>query len=285
MRSGAGAGDFLEGMVEQASVRVAEARRLRPLSRPPRAAAHDRPSAGRLIAALARGSRNGLALIAEVKRRSPSRGAIAPALNAAACARAYEAAGADAVSVLTEPTRFGGSLDDLSAVGRFVTVPVLCKDFIIDPYQIWEAADNGAAAVLLIVAALSDDELRGLLDECGACGLDALVEVHDEAELGRAMTAGAGLIGVNNRDLRTLEVDLAVTERLATRSHEGVLLVSESGITTGADARRVAAAGAAGILVGEALVRAPSEQLEALVRELRGAAPTAARRIGRKEEP
>jgi indole-3-glycerol phosphate synthase len=266
---------FLEAMVEQARLRVAETRRLRPLSRPvPAVAPAGGPSStGRLIAALTRGSCGCLALIAEVKRRSPSRGAIAPTLDAAARARAYQAAGADAVSVLTEPTRFGGSLDDLNIVARAVTVPVLRKDFIIDSFQIWEAAHSGAAAVLLIVAALSDDELCGLLDECGACGLDALVEVHDETELGRALAAGARLVGINNRDLRTLAVDLGVTERLAAGLNEGVLVVSESGIVTGADARRVATAGVRALLVGEALVSAPSGRLEVLVGELKGAAP------------
>ena len=288
MRNDAGTGDFLGGMVEQARRRVAEARRLRPLSRPAPAAALARgpSSAGRLTAALTRGSRSGLALIAEVKRRSPSKGAIAPALDAAACTQAYQAAGANAVSVLTEPTRFGGSLDDLRAVVGAVTLPVLRKDFIVDPYQIWEAAHSGAAAVLLIVAALSDDDLQGLLDECGACGLDALVEVHDEVELDRAQAAGARLIGINNRDLRTLAVDLAVTERLAARPHGDALLVSESGIATGADAQRVAAAGASGVLVGEALVRTPSGRLEALVRELKGASPAVCEgRAAGKGEP
>jgi indole-3-glycerol phosphate synthase len=175
--------------------------------------------------------------------------------------------------VLTEPARFGGSLDDLRAVAGAVTVPVLRKDFIVDPYQIWEAAGGGAAGVLLIVAALNDDELRALLDECAACGVDALVEVHEEAELGRALAAGAQLVGINNRDLRTLTVDLGVTGRLAAVPHDGVLLVSESGIATGAGARRVAAAGARALLVGEALVCAPPRRLEALVRELKGAAP------------
>ena len=242
MRNDALAGDFLEQMVEQARLRAAEARRLRPLSRPSpgAASAPGSSSAGRFTDALVRGSGSGLALIAEVKRCSPSRGAIAPALDAAVRAQAYEAAGADAVSVLTEPTRFGGSLDDLRAVADAVALPVLRKDFIVDSYQIWEAARDGAAAVLLIVAALSYDELPALLCECEACGLDALVEVHDEVELGRAVAAGAQLIGVNNRDLRTLAVDLGVTERLATVARADALLVSESGIVAGADAGRMA---------------------------------------------
>ncbi len=203
-------GDFLARMVAAARERVAQARAARPLRRPARAA-----HPGRLRAALEHPRAGGLAVIAEVKRASPSRGALAPGLDAAAQARAYEQAGADAVSVLTEPTRFAGSLADLEAVARSVAVPVLRKDFIVDPYQVWEAAAAGAAAVLLIVAALDGDELAALLGECAATGLDALVEVHDEDDLLRAELAGARLVGINNRDLRTLAVDLATTERLA----------------------------------------------------------------------
>jgi indole-3-glycerol phosphate synthase len=210
------------------------------------------------------------ALIAEVKRASPSKGAIAPGLDAVAQARAYAAAGADAVSVLTEPRRFGGSLGDLEAVVAAVPLPVLRKDFVVDPYQVWEAAAAGAAAVLLITAALDDRHLALLLGECRLCGLDALVEVHDEAELGRAADAGAALIGINNRDLRSLTVDLRVTERLAALAPRDLLLVGESGIVTGADARRAARAGTRALLVGEVLVRAPHERLAALIAELKG---------------
>jgi len=263
--------DFLAEMIVGARERVAAARATSPLARP------DRPrKCGRLRAALARPRAGqdgapaaGLALIAEVKRRSPSKGDIAPGLDAVAQASAYEAAGADAISVLTEPSRFGGSLDDLRAVAATVNLPVLRKDFIVDPFQLWEAEAAGAAAVLLIAAALSDAELKALLDECDACGLDALVEVHDEPELGRALAAGAPLIGINNRNLRTLSVDLSVTEQLAPRVPPGTIVVGESGVTSAADARRLAAAGAHALLVGEALVRDGRHHLQERIHSLR----------------
>lgn len=224
------------------------------------AGAHERVAAGHC-----------LALIAEVKRRSPSKGDIAPDLNAVMQAQAYQAAGADAISVLTEPSRFGGSLEDLRAVAAAVDLPVLRKDFIVDRHQVYEAAAAGAAAVLLIVAALEEDDLATLIAEAAACGLDALVEVHDEADLRRAVAAGATLLGINNRNLRTLAVDLHVTERLAPLAPADVLLVSESGIRDRTDARRVAAAGAHGLLVGEALVQAGLDQMEARIKALRDA--------------
>lgn len=264
--------DFLAEMVAGAHERVAAARERTPLRRPSGATAGHRLLEALIAPRLSerepdQGVR--LALIAEIKRRSPSKGDIAPALDAAAQAKAYEAAGADAISVLTEPSRFGGSLDDLRTVTAAVSLPVLRKDFIVDPYQIWEAADAGAAAVLLIVAALSDDALAGLMAECHACGLDALVEVHGRDELERALTAGARLVGVNNRNLRTLAVDLAVTEQLAAHVPPGVVLVSESGIATADDAWRAARAGAGALLVGEALVRTTADALTELVRALR----------------
>jgi indole-3-glycerol phosphate synthase len=216
-----------------------------------------------------------LAVIAEVKRRSPSKGDIAPGLDAVAQARAYEAAGADAVSVLTEPTRFGGSLEDLRAVAAAVDLPVLRKDFIVDPGQIWEAAEAGAAAVLLIVAILDDDRLRELLLEARTCGLDPLVEVHDLDETRRAGRSGCGLVGINNRDLSTLEVDLATTECLAPALGPRILPVSESGISTPADACRAAVAGARALLVGETLVRTSRGELSALISGLKEAECTA----------
>ena len=258
--------DFLATMVAAARDRVATARREWPLKRPTRRATPHRLRTA-LEAASARGA---LGLIAEVKRASPSKGPIAPGLDAATQARAYAAAGADAVSVLTEPSRFGGALADLEAVTAAVPLPALRKDFIVDPYQVWESAATGAAAVLLIAAALPDEQLRLLRGECDACGLDALVEAHDEADLGRALAAGATLVGVNNRDLRTLTFDVATTERLAPLVPDGVLLVSESGIACARDARRVAAAGARAALVGETLVRCSADELECLVAALRG---------------
>jgi indole-3-glycerol phosphate synthase len=230
---------------------------------------------GRLREALARPSRTlgsrspQLAVIAEVKRRSPSKGDIAPGLDAVAQARAYQAAGADAISVLTEPTRFGGSLDDLRAVAAAVDLPVLRKDFVVDRGQVWEAAEAGAAAVLLIAAILSDERLHDLLLESLDCGLDPLVEVHDIEEARRACRAGCTLVGINNRDLVTLEVDIATTEQLAPALGPCMFPVSESGISTTADACRVALAGARALLVGETLVRTPVDDLPALIASLK----------------
>ena len=261
---------FLVEMIAGSRRRVAAARVGGRLVRPTEVG-----EAGRLREALARPSRTPgdpspqLAVIAEVKRRSPSKGDIAPGLDAVAQARAYQAAGADAISVLTEPTRFGGSLDDLRAVAAAVDLPVLRKDFVVDRGQVWEAAEAGAAAVLLIVAILSDERLHDLLLECLDCGLDPLVEVHDLEEARRACRAGCTLVGINNRDLVTLEVDIATTEYLAPALGPCMFPVSESGISTPADACRVALAGARALLVGEALVRTPVDDLPALIASLK----------------
>jgi indole-3-glycerol phosphate synthase len=265
--------DFLMEMIMSSARRADAARLSTPLSRPENPGVH-----GRLRAALAApaaaaheaGEPAPLAIIAEIKRRSPSKGDIAPDLDAVERARAYEEAGAEAISVLTEPDRFGGSMDDLRAVAAAVEVPVLRKDFIIDPYQIWEAAEAGASAVLLIAAALPSGSLGALLDECHDCGIDALVEVHDADDLERAYSVGASMMGVNNRDLRTLEVDLAVSEDLGALIGACVLFISESGIGVPGDARRVRAAGAQAILVGEALVGTPHGHLATVVASLRG---------------
>ena len=205
-------------------------------------------------------------IIAEVKRASPSAGAIATGLDAVAQATRYQAAGAAAISVLTDGPGFGGSLDDLRAVRAAVTVPVLRKDFTVDGYQLLEARAAGADAALLIVAALPGDQLRRLLELAGQLGLHALVEVHDQAEVERALAAGATLVGVNNRDLHTFQVDLATSERLIPGFPAGVKGVAESGVRTQADARRLRAAGAPNLLVGEALVRAADPG--ALLRDL-----------------
>ncbi len=211
----------------------------------------------------------GLQVIAEVKRRSPSAGSLAPALDPAAQAAAYEVGGAAAMSVLTEPDHFGGSLDDLRAVREAVGLPILRKDFTLHPAQVWEARAAGADAVLLIAAVLDDRELGALLAEAQAAGLAALVEVHTAAEARRAAAAGAGLIGVNNRDLATFTVDLATAEAIAPELPPDALRVAESGIAGATDAARMAAAGYHAVLVGEALVRAADPA--ALVAELRAA--------------
>jgi indole-3-glycerol phosphate synthase len=178
-------------------------------------------------------------------------------LDAPAQAVRYAAGGAAAISVLTDGPGFGGSLDDLRAVRAAVEIPILRKDFVLDRYQLLEARAAGGDAVLLIVAALDPDALRRLLEACGELGMAALVEVHDAAEAERALWAGARIVGVNNRDLRTFAVDLAASERILPSLPAGVKAVAESGIRTAADARRLRKAGASNLLVGEALVRAP----------------------------
>jgi indole-3-glycerol phosphate synthase len=196
----------------------------------------------------------GSSVIAEVKRRSPSRGDLAEIADPAALATAYQRGGAAAVSVLTEERRFGGSLGDLVAVRAAVSIPVLRKDFVVEPYQLLEARAAGADLVLLIVAALADDDLRALHDHARELGLTPLVEVHDEPEAERALAAGAALVGVNARNLKTLEVDPATFGKVAPLLAD-VVRVAESGIGGPDDVRRFVAEGADVVLVGEALVK------------------------------
>jgi indole-3-glycerol phosphate synthase len=240
-------------------------------------------------AALRAGPGDGPRVIAEIKKVSPAKGALAPDLDVPATARAYAAAGAAAISVLTDQRFFAGHLDDLRAVRAVVEIPVLRKDFVVSPYQLFEARAAGADAALLIVAALASplaelsdlaatvppgpadlgaaaERLATLLAVARQAGLECLVEVHDEPELAVAAGAGARVIGVNNRDLRTFETRLEVTERLAPRVPAGMILVSESGVESGADAGRLRRAGASALLVGSALVRAPDPG--AKIREL-----------------
>jgi indole-3-glycerol phosphate synthase len=228
------------------------------------AAASGLPAARSLETALAA---PGLGIIAEVKRRSPSRGQLAADLDPADRATAYARGGATAISVLTEPEFFAGSLEDLVAVRHAVEIPVLRKDFVVHDAQIWESRLAGADAVLLIVAALTDEELTHLIGVASTAGLDALVEVHTAVEAQRAMAAGARLVGVNNRDLGTFTVDLATAESLAEVVADAPVRVAESGIMAAEDAGRMAAAGYNAVLVGEALVRANDPA--ALVAELR----------------
>ena len=199
--------------------------------------------------------RPGLSLIAEVKRSSPSKGALAEIADPAALAMEYAAGGASAVSVLTERRRFGGSLDDLDAVRKSVRIPVLRKDFMVDDYQLFEARAHGADLILLIVAALAQDDLVRMQGIARDLGMTALVEVHDEDETRRAVDAGARVIGVNARNLKTLEVDPDTFSRLVPLIPDTAVSVAESGITGPADAARFAAEGADAVLVGEALVR------------------------------
>lgn len=200
----------------------------------------------------------GTGVIAEVKRRSPSKGHLADIPDPVALASAYASGGAAAISVLTEQRRFGGSLDDLRAVRAAVDVPVLRKDFLVTEYQVLEARAAGADLVLLIVAALDDATLRGLHDLANEHGMTVLVEVHDEAETERALALSPALLGVNARNLKTLDVDAAVFGRLAplVPTGEGApVLVAESGVTGVADVERYVAEGARAVLVGEALVK------------------------------
>lgn len=209
------------------------------------------------------------AVIAEIKRASPSAGIIAKDFDALRTAIAYEAAGADAISVVTESAHFLGDLRSIDRMRRATHLPILRKDFLWTRYQIAQSAAAGADCVLLIVAGTSDAALRDCLDEARRYGLDALVEVHNAAELQRGFAAGAELIGINNRDLRTLDVDLRVTERVMTQVPPGTFVVSESGIRSAEDAARMRAAGAHGFLVGEALMRATRRS--EFVASLRGA--------------
>ncbi|AOV06412.1 indole-3-glycerol phosphate synthase TrpC [Sporosarcina ureilytica] len=201
-----------------------------------------------------------LQVIAEMKRASPSKGMIREGADPVAQAKAYEKSGAACISVLTDTTFFKGSFQDLSDVANAVQTPLLCKDFIVHPVQIDRAKAAGASVVLLIVAALDDEKLAELHAYALSLGLEVLVEVHDVPELTRALQIDAALIGVNNRDLKTFEVDLKRTEEVAAAFpfHEERVLISESGMAGSADAERVAEAGASAVLVGESLMRCGS---------------------------
>jgi len=198
---------------------------------------------------------DGVSVIAEVKRSSPSKGQLATIKDPAALAADYAAGGAAAISVLTEERRFGGTLDDLRAVRSTVDIPILRKDFITTAYQLWEARAAGADMALLIVAALEQTALESLIERAGSIGLTPLVEVHDEDEVDRAVDAGATLIGVNARDLKTLEIDMRTFERLSPRMPDHVVKVAESGVRGPHDVIEYAKCGAHVVLVGETLVR------------------------------
>jgi indole-3-glycerol phosphate synthase len=210
----------------------------------------------------------GISLIAEMKRASPSKGPIRPEATVTDVVSAYQRAGASAVSVLTEPNWFGGSLDDLVEARAACDLPLLRKDFVVDEYQLLEARVAGADAVLLIVAALERGRMEELMGAASDLGLDALVEVHDEKEVEAAVEAGAEVIGINNRDLHSLEVDLETTFELLADVPAGTVVVAESGIALNEDVERLERAGVDAILVGEALMRA-DDPVQA-VRELLG---------------
>lgn len=216
-----------------------------------------------------------VAVIAEVKRRSPSKGWINPGISAPDQAAAYEAGGAAAISVLTEPAHFGGSVEDLIAVRQRVAIPVLKKDFHVDPIQLLEAKALGASAALLIARALAPDALPRMTEYARTIGLEVLVEIRDESELERALEAGAQIIGINNRNLETLVIDPATSERLLAMIPAGCIAIAESGVQGAADVERYAQAGADAVLVGSAISAAPDPTTA--VREL-----AAVKRVGRE---
>ena len=224
------------------------------------------------LAAIAPVSAPGMSLVAEVKRRSPSRGAIRDGADPAGVAAAYERGGARALSVLTEPYFFGGSIDDLVAARAACGLPVLRKDFLIDPYKMLEASAAGADAVLVIVAAVREASRReDVMAAARELGLDVLVEAHDEPEVDQALESGADLLGINQRDLRTFEIDRGLADRLRPRIPPGIAVIAESGVSTRAEVEALEQAGLDGVLVGEALMR--SGDPEKAAAELLGRKP------------
>jgi indole-3-glycerol phosphate synthase len=247
----------LERIIERTRGEVARRRREIPLPSPSRRST-------RLFRDALR--RPGLSLIAEHKRRSPSAGAIREDASLEDVVAAYERGGASALSILTEGPSFGGSLEDLSAARAVSRLPILRKDFIVDPYQVDESAVSGADAILLIVAALHEDELRALQTGAEELGMSVLVEVHDERELEMALTCEAAIVGINNRDLKTLQVDSARTFELLPQVPSGTLTVAESGFRRAEQLAELRDAGADAVLIGEALMRSPD--IEAACRNL-----------------
>lgn len=247
--------DILNQIVARKRERLDESKRQRPLSEL-RAAVKPRPDAGRMSAALRRDRIN---IIAEVKRRSPSKGIIREIFDPLAIARNYTAAGAAAISVLTEEDYFDGSLEYLKQISEAVDLPLLRKDFIFDEYQLYEALAAGASAILLIAAMLDDAQFNDLLTSAHALGLEALVEIHDREEAERVLRYDVRLLGVNNRDLRTFKTTLDTSIELARDLPQSLTLVSESGIRTRDDIERLRAAGYHAFLIGEELMRARDE--------------------------
>jgi indole-3-glycerol phosphate synthase len=273
MSAGTSAGPDLLATIVAATARITASRRaLEPLAVLERRASAASPRGDLFEARLRRP--DGVNVIAECKRRSPSRGVLAVEYDAVRIARAYAGGGAAAISVLTEPTFFDGALAHLEAVRAAVDVPLLRKDFVVDEYQLFEARACGADAVLLIVAALDQPALESLQARAWQLGLATLVEVHDREELVRAIGSGARIIGVNNRNLRTLRVDVSASDDLAARMPKGVVAVSESGLQSRADLERLAAAGYGAFLIGERFMTDPDPA--AAIRLLIGA-PAGAR--------
>ncbi len=258
--------DILANIFERKARRRQDDERRTPYDEIARRAASRVGERRNFLAALERAP--GIAVIAEIKRASPSAGIIADAFDPVAVARRYGEASVDAISVLTEEEHFLGDLAYLDLVRAVSTAPLLRKDFIATPYEVAASAAAGADAVLLIVAALDDDAIRACMREAARYELAALVEIHDERELERALALGARIVGVNNRNLRTLAVDLAVGEALLPRIPRGVFPIGESGMRDERDVARLARAGARGVLIGEALMRdaAPEKKIAALRR-------------------
>jgi indole-3-glycerol phosphate synthase len=244
---------ILEKIVDSTRKSVAERKARTPLADLEKVAGRQAPP--RDFASALQG--DGISLIAEIKRASPSKGVLCKNLNPSSLARIYEQGGAAAISVLTESEYFQGSFADLEAVRREVDLPLLCKDFVIDSYQIYEARAHGADAVLLIVAILTQHELKTLIETARSLGMAALVEVHNKSELDKALEVSPGIIGINNRNLTDFSVDLKTTLSLKPLIPENIAVVSESGIHTQADVLRLQQAGINAILVGEALVTSP----------------------------
>jgi indole-3-glycerol phosphate synthase len=261
-----GKASVLDAILARTRERVAEEERRRPLE-VVRAAAQKAPGPRPFAAAVARPGK--VNIVAEHKRRSPSRGAIREDLAPADVARRYEKAGAAALSVLTDEAFFGGCLAHLVEARAATSLPVLRKDFVLEAWQIWEARAAGADAVLLIVAGLADPRLLELVAVAHEAGMDALVEVHDRAELERALAAGARVVGVNNRDLQTLAVSLETSLALAAAIPDDVVALAESGIRKGEDVRHLRDVGYDAFLVGEHLMSAPDpgEALSRLIAE------------------
>lgn len=256
---------ILAQIAEKTAQRIQAEKRQRPLSSLRAEAEGCRLTPPSFSGALAR---EGIGFICEVKRASPSKGLIAPEFPYLQIAGDYEAAGAAAISCLTEPYWFQGKDEYLQEIAAGVSIPVLRKDFTVDEYMLYQARLLGASAVLLILSILDDGQLRDYLALSRELGLDALVEAHSEAEIQRALKAGAGIIGVNNRDLRTFTVDVENSLRLRKLVPPEVLFVSESGIRTHADIQRLMDSGVNAVLIGEALMRAPDKR--AMLDRLRG---------------
>ncbi|HZI78608.1 MAG TPA: indole-3-glycerol phosphate synthase TrpC [Vicinamibacterales bacterium] len=269
MSAATSAGPDLLATIVAATQRITASRRAQePLETLERRAASASPRGDLFESRLRRP--DGFNVIAECKRRSPSRGVLAAEYDPVRIARAYAGGGAAAISVLTEPTFFDGALAHLRAVRAAVDVPLLRKDFVVDEYQLFEARASGADAVLLIVAALDQTSLESLQARAWQLGLATLVEVHDDDELTRAIGSGARIIGVNNRNLRTLQVDVKASDELAARMPTGVVAVSESGLQSRADLEQLAAAGYGAFLIGERFMTDPDPA--AAIRLLIGAA-------------